>query len=104
MTNLFKTSIVDKYVYVATEEYYYTGQIIGQVSDEYYMMRKYAVDGTNRDANFLFHLSDMTPHSDNDFWIFYDTKEELDDYVNFIESPQEEAGDSGKVVKLVKKD
>lgn len=89
-----------KFIFASTEEYYYTGEILEKVGDEFYMVKKYGTKEGNPDTVMLFSLYDMSSKdNDMEFWAFFDTKEQLNSYVDWVEEPSDQ---NPKVVKLVK--
>ena len=99
-------NLTGKYVFVATEEHYKFGQIIGCVGFETYLVQFQPSDAVP-EAGIraeVYSLEEMTETwgDGQKCWTFYDTKEALDLYVEWLETPSEDEGP--KVVNLRSKE
>lgn len=100
--NLNMFDLVRKYVFISNEESYVHGQIVGQVNDDVYVVRKFANDSSGREIRVLYSLSDMLSGEEFDYWAFFDERSELDEYTKWLEAPEPDPKPTSKVVKLVK--
>jgi hypothetical protein len=73
------------YVFIGSEEYYNYGKVIDKTGDNYLLVRFNPTVGPPTLK--LFSLSFL---SDNDDVFFFDYEEELDAWVNWLETPNEE--------------
>lgn len=95
-------SLVGKFFFYSMsdgeEELYNFGEVVSVYNDSFYMLKNMSSERITRT---LFNITQMT-NGGQDFWCFFDTKEEMEDYVSWVESPPKP--EENKVVKLVKKD
>ena len=97
-----RLDLTGQYVLVSSGSHYKTGQVIGQVSLEAYLVRfapPYDCKEAGNHAE-IFLLDEMTETLDDGYkcWTFYQTQEELDTFVRWLETPPEDEGP--KVVNL----
>lgn len=95
----FRNSLVGLFYTRNRGEFYYTGEIIGQVGPETYLLRH---DARNGHAGPL-ELADLGEMMDIDgegipCWGLFETRGELQAWINYLDSPSEP-----NVVSLVKK-
>lgn len=80
-------------------EIYNFGEVVACYNESFYLLKNISGD---RVTKTIFNIAQMT-NGGEDFWCFFDTKEELDDYVKWIESPPAPVtDDTNKVVKFKK--
>lgn len=93
--------LVGKFVYMSVDDYYSTGQIVGKGDGDFYLVKKDSMFPTQKEVTMLFSAVQMIPQSEADVWFFFDTREELDEHLKWLE---EDDGDkkTNKVIKLVK--
>lgn len=96
-------NLTGKYVFISSEDHYKFGRIIGRAGFEAYLIQFQPPDAVPEVGIHaeLYSLEEMTETwGDNNLrcWTFYDTKEALDTYVKWLETPSETKGP--KVVNL----
>ena len=87
-----------KYVLVSDEDYYNCGQIVGKVSDEFYLVK--FDSPTAHSIVRMFHIFKMSSDEGHKDWYSFDTAEELRNYMNWLNSPDDTT--ENNVLKLVK--
>lgn len=89
-------SLLEKYFFLSTDEYYTFGKFVEELDDGFYLVHKTGCDKPHYCIFHLFHLADDGEKSCQ----IFDTEKELNDYVVWIEKPSDT---KENVLKLVKK-
>jgi hypothetical protein len=93
----FFMNLTGKHIFYFDDEYSKTGVIVGRADPETYLVQFDLVDaapGVSPHAE-LYTLAEMTEQTWGDglkCWTFYDTREALDAYVRWLETPAESKG------------
>jgi hypothetical protein len=88
-------ALTNKYFFRSTDDYYNYGKVVDDLGDSFYLVKFH---GGTRPHNVVFHLAQMTEKDEMNSFNFFDTEEELNEYVEWIETPSEKKN----VVSLVK--
>lgn len=96
-------SLVGKFVFITSEEYYRYGKIVEQVDDELFLVQITPPDPLLIYSYGLYHIEQMLQNDANRIigWQFFKTKADLKKYIKYIETPTENP--ENKVLQLVKK-
>ena len=81
---------------MSTDEHYNHGKVLEDLGHGFVLLH---FTGTDRPFKSVQHMGQMLNDGDMNFFYFYDTEKELDDYVEWLETPSE---NKEKVIKLVK--
>jgi hypothetical protein len=90
-------TLSNKYFFMSTEDHYNHGKVLEDVGHGFFLLH---FTGTKMTFKSVYHMGQMLNNDELNFFHFFDTEEELDEYVKWIETPIE--NNKEKVVKLVK--
>ena len=92
-------SLVNKYFLFSTDEYYTYGKILENLDESFYLVNKF---GCEKPYDCIFHLAQLTDGSEGRTCQFFDSKIELDNYIEWVEEPSDK--EKKNIIKLVKND
>ena len=90
--------LANKFFFRSTEEYYNYGEVLEELPEGFYLVR---MMGCTKPHTSIFHIAQMSTMDDMNSFSFFDTKEELDEYVAWVEEPIEK---KPNIVSLVAKE
>lgn len=99
-------SLIGKFAFISSNQYYQKVEITEKITDDVYMIKCLSNEDNNFPNIFLIHIAMLVTDFSNDEGFspsvyLFNTKEELNTFVTYIESaPDEEK----KVLSLVKKE
>ena len=99
-------SLVGKFLFIYSNEYYQQMEIIEKINEEIYMIKSLSEENENNsNIFFLIHVSTLLSDIGNEQGFnpsvyMFDTEEKLNDFIAHVESPVEEK----KILSLVKKE
>lgn len=88
--------IIGKHFLLSTNDYYTFGRFVDNLGDGFYLVYK---TGCEKPHHCIFHLFNLSDSDDKSCLVF-DTEEELNSYIKWIEEPNGEKKTS--ILKLVK--
>jgi hypothetical protein len=94
-------SIIGKYFFYSTDDYYTYGKIIEDLGEGFYLANK---TGCDRPYDCVYHLAQLTDGNEGTNCQFFSSEIELKDYIEWLEEPSEEPSTKSTVLTLVKKD
>jgi hypothetical protein len=98
--------LIGKYVFISADKFYKWGRIIDLMETKYIMIKMLSGAKEAQTGTFLYCLEDILQKDeayDGLFgWRIFNTKRELDKYVDWIE--ESNSDEKPKILKLVKKD
>lgn len=88
-------SLENKYYFIGTEEFYTYGKILNNLGDNFYLIHK---TGCEKPYNCIMHLTQLVD-DDNKSCQIFDTEQEFNDYLDWINTS---SANTPNVFKLVK--
>ncbi len=95
-------TLVSKYVFITSEQYYKYGKIIETVDDEFFLVEILS-GNSNIKSSGLYCIGQMIEDDINHVtgWLFFNNRRELNKYLKYIKTSTENS--ENKVLELVRK-